>query len=111
KTRQESRFAGALVFPLIVGLVFATFSFSSCPIFAQTAASGALSGTVVDQTKAVVTGAKVRVTNEATGQVRETATKGDGSFAVQLLPPGSYAVEVAAPGFKKALRANVSVNV
>jgi hypothetical protein len=68
--------------------------------FAQGGATGAISGTVQDASGAVVSGAKVTVTSEATGQqVRELTTDASGIFTASLLPVGSYTVEVSAPGF------------
>src|SRR5437667_11627694 len=45
---------------------------------AQTA--GAISGTIVDQTAAVLPGATVTATDEATGRVRTTGTSAQGFF-------------------------------
>jgi len=68
--------------------------------FAQGGATGAISGTVQDPTGAVVSGAKVTVTSEATAQlVRELATDASGIFTASLLPVGKYTVEVSASGF------------
>jgi Carboxypeptidase regulatory-like domain len=68
--------------------------------FAQGGATGAISGTVQDASGAVVSGAKVRVLSDATGQqVRELTTDEAGIFTVTLLPVGNYTVEVNAPGF------------
>ena len=68
--------------------------------FAQGGATGAISGTVQDASGAVVSGAKVSVTSEATSQlVRELTTDASGIFTASLLPVGKYTVEVSAPGF------------
>jgi len=68
--------------------------------FAQGGATGAISGTVQDSSGAVVAGAQVRVTSEATSAlVRELTTDASGIFTASLLPVGSYTVEVSAPGF------------
>src|SRR5262249_10771909 len=67
---------------------------------AQTASTGALSGTVSDSSGAVVSDATVNVTNEATGDVRHQTTQKDGTFLASLLLPGTYRVEVTVKGFK-----------
>ncbi|MGH9846548.1 MAG: carboxypeptidase-like regulatory domain-containing protein, partial [Blastocatellia bacterium] len=77
----------------------------------QTASTGALSGTVTDPAGAVVTNVQIKVTNEATGEMRTARTRGDGNYAVPLLPPGAYRVEAAAAGFKNVVRTNLRVNV
>ena len=54
---------------------------------------------VSDQTGALVVGARATISN-ASGVVRTTASDDKGNYLVKDLPPGSYAVKVAAPGFK-----------
>lgn len=66
---------------------------------AQTSA-GAISGVVTDASGGVVANAEVKATNEATGQTWTAASSSSGEFQLQKLPPGSYAVEVSAPGFQ-----------
>lgn len=58
-----------------------------------------LNGTVTDPQGGVVAGAKVVITNTATGVSRETTTGSDGGFAVTDLTPGDYSVRVSASGF------------
>ncbi|MFL6333908.1 MAG: carboxypeptidase regulatory-like domain-containing protein [Pyrinomonadaceae bacterium] len=74
-------------------------------------AAGQITGTVVDAAGAVVPGASVIVTNLATSLTREVATGGEGDFAVPLLPPGRYKIEVSAQGFKHAVVTELTVNV
>jgi outer membrane receptor protein involved in Fe transport len=59
-----------------------------------------IQGTVTDQTGAVIKGAKVTVTNEATGVSSTTTTSGSGYYSVQFLPPGKYTVSIEAASFK-----------
>ena len=68
--------------------------------FGQGGATGAISGTVQDASGAVIAGAKVRVTSEATSEmVREVTTDAAGDFTASLLPVGTYTIEVSASGF------------
>ncbi len=83
--------------------------FSSVLVFGQT--TGALSGTVVDPTGAVVIGASVIVKNDATGAERSGTTTDNGIFSFNSLQPGTYSVTVENAGFKKALASNVAVEV
>ena len=53
--------------------------------------NGALTGTVTDNSGAMVPSADVSITNSATGLVRNTRTNGDGIYAIPSLPPGSSA--------------------
>src|SRR5205085_11291515 len=74
-------------------------------------ATGQITGTVEDAAGAVVPGASVTVTNIATSLQRQATTGGEGEFAVPLLPPGKYKVEVSAKGFKTVVVAELDVNV
>jgi hypothetical protein len=69
---------------------------------AQVTTTGRLIGTVTDPTGAVVVGADVTVTDEATGKTFETKSGSDGGFTFSALQPGSYTVTVTMQGFKKA---------
>ncbi|MBX3244471.1 MAG: TonB-dependent receptor [Acidobacteria bacterium] len=63
--------------------------------------TGQISGVVTDPNGAVVPGATVKVTNAATNQTREAITTREGSYTVQMLPPGEYTVEVESQGFAR----------
>jgi outer membrane receptor protein involved in Fe transport len=67
--------------------------------FGQTS-NGTLTGTVRDSAGAVVTDAQIKITSEATGEVRNATTTGDGGFRVDALQPGRYSVHVEKSGFK-----------
>jgi hypothetical protein len=79
-------------------------------VYAQTASTGALSGTVTDASGAVVPNATVTATS-ASGQSRSEATGTDGTYHLTLLQPGSYSVKFAAAGFNTAAIPSVNVNV
>lgn len=72
---------------------------------------GSLNGTVTDPTGAVVPGAKVTATNVATGVETTGETTEAGVYRLMYLPPGTYRLSVAAPGFRTAVRENVVVRV
>jgi hypothetical protein len=81
-------------------------------LFAQGAATGAISGTVQDQSGGLVAGAQVTVASEATGEVvRELTTDSTGSFTATLLPVGSYSVRVSASGFAATKFTGVQVRL
>jgi hypothetical protein len=80
--------------------------------WAQGGANGAISGTVQDASGAAVSGAKVDIINEATGEsVRQTTADSAGLFNVSLLPAGSYTVEVTASGFATTKFPGVIVSI
>jgi hypothetical protein len=69
--------------------------------FAQTTIStGSIQGTVVDASNAVVSGAKVTITNRGTGKVLSTTTTSAGTYVSGALLPGQYIVRVEVQGFK-----------
>ena len=59
-----------------------------------------LTGRVLDAGGAAVSRAKVRVTNAARAESRETLTDDQGNYQVPLLNPAIYSVSVEAEGFK-----------
>ncbi|HVN93248.1 MAG TPA: TonB-dependent receptor [Terracidiphilus sp.] len=69
--------------------------------FAQTGGNVAITGTVSDPSGAVVSGAKVTVTQLSTSTVHTATANGDGLFNFASLPASTYTVTVEASGFKK----------
>src|ERR1700678_1182210 len=65
---------------------------------AQTANTGAITGTILDQSGAVIPDADVAVTSESNASVRKVTTGNDGVYRVSLLPPGSYRIEATKDG-------------
>lgn len=77
---------------------------------AQTGGEGAIQGTVVDPTGAVVPGALVTATNVATGVQTSRPTSSAGLYEITPLLPGLYTVEVKASGFQAFKQEKVQVN-
>src|SRR6266702_2844030 len=73
--------------------------------YAQYKAS--IQGTVMDPQGTAVPGAKVTVTNQDTGVVRDTVASAEGFYRISELPPGKYTVTVEAAGFKKSTSKDV----
>ena len=71
---------------------------------------GGISGTVSDTNGAVVPGAKVTITNEATKQSVVLTTSDSGTYVANNLDPALYSVLVEAPNFKKSLVRRVKVD-
>ena len=72
---------------------------------------GAIVGRITDPSGAVVPGAQVVVTNNATGAKAILTTNAEGMYLAPLLPPGAYQLEAVAQGFKKAIREKVEIRV
>ncbi|MDQ2711878.1 MAG: carboxypeptidase-like regulatory domain-containing protein [Acidobacteriota bacterium] len=79
-------------------------------LFAQGGATGAISGTVEDQSSAVVGHAKLQISGAA-GTVRSLETDATGSFTEPLLPVGTYTLTITAPGFAQTRIESVEVRV
>lgn len=69
---------------------------------------GAITGTVTDQTLAVITGAKVALNNSA-GSSRETQTDEKGAYSFTGLDPGTYTLTVTAPNFAAKTLDNIAL--
>lgn len=70
-----------------------------------------LSGTVVDPTGAVVSGANITVRNTATGISRNVTANSSGGYQMIGLPPGEYEVTAEAATFKKVVISGVRLTV
>src|SRR6202035_4455961 len=68
-------------------------------------------GTVTDPSGAVVSGAKVTLTNEGTGTSLSTITGADGVYEFSPVRIGTYKLDLSAGGFKKEIQTHVVVDV
>jgi hypothetical protein len=84
--------------------------FVTAQVFAQSA-KGGVTGTVTDPNGAVVVGATVEATSEATGEKRTATTTDQGVYTIPNLNVGAYTLTVSAPGFSSATVQDVTVTV
>lgn len=70
---------------------------------------GAINGTVMDPSGAVIPNAQVKVTEKGTSIAHATVTTSEGQFAFQDVPLGMYSVTVTASGFSPYTVDNVEV--
>jgi hypothetical protein len=82
---------------LVVGIA-ALALFSTLNLCAQD--TGEITGTVRDNTGAIVQGADVQITSTAGGIQRSTSTNSDGDYLAAGLPGGTYNLTITAKGFK-----------
>ncbi len=94
---------------LILAAIIATF-FICLPLTAQVN-TGRISGAITDQTGGAIAGAKVTVTEVATGVARALVTDAAGLYAAPNLNPGIYTVHAEFMGFEALDRQNVNVGV
>src|SRR6266496_1888163 len=81
--------------------VFVLSSLSLAPVFAQ-GTDGTISGTVTDQTGAVVPNAKVTAKNKSTSQTFSATGADNGTFRINNVPVGEYTVTIEVANFKTA---------
>jgi hypothetical protein len=106
--RSSRRFpAAALALVSLLVLCLAFFPTSSS---AQLSGKGAITGTVTDNSGAVIPDATVAATNDATGITTTIKTTGAGSYNFANLDPGIYSVAVSAKGFERLVQKNIHVN-
>lgn len=79
------------------------------PVLAQRF-SGDLRGTVTDQSGAVVAGAKVTLTNEATGVSQTTESTSAGVYNFSNLLVGTYTLKIEAKGFAPFANKSIAVS-
>jgi hypothetical protein len=92
---RSARLATVLLFP---------FAFAA---FGQT--GGTITGVISDPAGAVVPGAPVQAKNMDTGVVSGASTSATGNYTLGDLPAGTYEIDVSVPGFKKYVRAGITV--
>jgi sporulation protein YlmC with PRC-barrel domain len=88
-------------------LTFVFILLFSCRFLSAQAVSGTILGTVTDPTGAAVPNAQVTIVLTGQSAVHTSVTNESGNFTEPDLPPGTYTVTIAAPGFKKETRENV----
>lgn len=83
----------------------------SCSLCVWSQALSSINGTVTDSSGAVIPGATVLVTNNATGVSKTAQTSSAGTYTVTDLIPGTYTLKVDAPQFSTSVHAGVGVEV
>src|SRR5260370_28001413 len=87
-----------LIASFVLGLISASFGSLAT---AQSLTTGAISGTVMDQSGGVMASVVVTAKNVDTVATRETQTTGSGTFLLAQLDPGRYEVTAESAGFEK----------
>jgi hypothetical protein len=90
---------------LTLTLSWTLFSFAQtpqprpAPAEQPPAQPGTISGTVVDQSGAVIVGARVKLTGEASSPSQETQTGDNGQFSFVNIAPGPFQLTASSPRF------------
>jgi hypothetical protein len=104
-SRRSSISGFASISRLLFVVLLSTLTFGQV----KESAKAALTGTVTDQTQAVVAGAHVVLTR-ASGEKREATANEKGVYSFVELDPGSYTLEVTSPNFAKRLFENIALS-
>jgi hypothetical protein len=81
-----------------------------CGLASAQTITSTLLGTVTDPTGAVVPGAQIEISNQATGAVRNTTADSAGLFRFLNLAPGTYQLNIKAPSFKSWILKEIAVS-
>ena len=73
--------------------------------------NAAISGVVVDPAGKVIADAEIEILCESTGVHYSSRTNDTGIYAITILPPGQYRVQVSKIGFKTLIKPGVILNV
>jgi Carboxypeptidase regulatory-like domain len=101
---KEAKMLRTVRFARVVGFITLAALFilvAGGALLAQTTVSqGSIQGTITDPSGAVVSGARITITNKATGQTVTQTTSTSGTYNSGALFPGDYTLKVEAKGFK-----------
>src|SRR5690349_293391 len=95
--------------PVLVFLAVLILSATCGDIWAQ--ATAQITGTVRDQSKAVLPGVEVTATQTGTGIARSTVTNETGTYVLSNLPIGPYRLEATLPGFRTFVQTGIVLEV
>src|SRR5215471_9716759 len=93
----------------VLGSALLICAFSFVDAWAQ--ATAQISGTVHDQSGAVLPGVEVTATQTETGIARSTVTNETGSYVLSNLPLGPYKLEAGLPGFRTFVQSGLVLQV
>ncbi|HLV02644.1 MAG TPA: carboxypeptidase-like regulatory domain-containing protein, partial [Acidobacteriota bacterium] len=89
---------------------FLLWALLSIQLLAQVG-QGTITGRVTDPSGAILPGAEVTLTNQATGISRSHVTNDVGEYTFTNLPPAGYQISVSLPGFKTSIVRDVTLFV
>jgi hypothetical protein len=96
---------------VLVGTFVALFVLAIVtPLVAQQGTSE-IAGRITDEQGAVLPGANIVITNEATGVFREVVSGPEGTYFVSQLVPGRYRISAKLTGFRPVERAGLQLQV
>src|SRR5919198_608405 len=89
---------------------FLVLTLAAATAWAQ-ATTAQISGSVKDQSGAVLPGVDITVTQTATGAKRSAVTNETGNYVLASLPLGPYMLEASLPGFRSYVQSGITLQV
>jgi hypothetical protein len=99
--KKNRFFGGRIAFLLLFGVGTAQAQFDN----------GSVVGAIHDATGAVISGASVTITNNATGVVTQATTNASGDYEAPSLHVGVYTIKATDAGYSDAVASNITVSV
>ena len=93
----------------LVCVLFSGLSLAVWPTRSMAQTTATITGTVADASGAVVPGADISLIKEDTGDKHLLKSQGDGTFVIPDLFPGTYTIQIKAPGFKTFDKQNINI--
>lgn len=84
--------------PAMFASVLCAILLAAGSLFSQTITTGDITGSVVDQSGAVIAGAQVTLNSLDTGETRTETTNNTGAYRFTTLKPGNYSLVAKTPG-------------
>src|SRR5437870_2570822 len=90
--------------------LFLALAFLTAALLCGQTYQGGLRGLIQDPGAAVIPGAKITLTNTASGVTRSVSTNERGEYVFATLDPGTYTLRAEAQGFKTLERKGVVIS-
>lgn len=107
RTIHKAQFVKRTLMVLFCALIF----MGTDSIFAQFLDQGAITGTVQDQSGAVISGAQVTLLSPDTGFKLVTKADRSGVYVFSPIKIGRYTITASAPGFQNAVQENITLSL
>ena len=79
--------------------------------YGQVTINATLGGTILDSSKAVIPGAKLTLSEKVKGYTRSQNSQPNGSYVFNLIPAGSYELQVEKDGFRTYVQSGINLAV
>src|SRR5262245_58841924 len=107
KSMDRAQGKGKGILALVSFVLMLTFIGSA---FGQSGEAGKLVGRVVDQSDSVVSGASLKLEDQATNATYRATSEVDNGFVFPILPSGLYRLTVTSKDFKTAVYRDIKVD-